>query len=217
MVVENEHWRQTWRVVSYNVFMRPPGISSDKHGDLKNERLQTMIVDLLPAYDIVCLQEMFNLCNCRRQKLIDAAVKRGFKYYSVPPDAPLFSSYWVNSGLLTLSKVPIVLTKFMPFKAGSGVDKYAYKGLLYSRLSVGKNRFVNLFNVHLQAHYNSDDRDNIQARLDQIVEIRSFVVELLANYAGLEDGRPFQEAVYLLGDFNVCPYKNIFPKDGYLK
>lgn len=43
------------------------------------------------------------------------------------------------------------------------------------------------------------------------------MVDILATYAGLEDGQSFQETVYLLGDFNVCPYKNIFPKDGYLK
>lgn len=209
------------RVLSYNVFMRPSGISSDKLGDLKNERLSYIISKILPKYDIICFQEIFTKFNCRRERLITAAKEQGYTHFSIPPEQPFFSFYMINSGLLTLSRHQITVTDFIPFDSGSGVDRLAYKGIMYSRLNMGKGNFLNLFNVHLQAHYHHEDKNNISSRLNQIAEMRCaidiFLKKYTSLYSCLEEQGKFNEPIYLIGDFNVCANKHLFPKDGYLR
>ena len=209
------------RILSYNIFMRPPGISSDKLGDLKNERLQKVITHILPKYDIICFQEIFTRLNCRRDKLINAAKDAGYKYFSIPPGQPFFSLYFINSGLLTISRHKILKTEFFPFDHGSGVDRAAYKGIMYSRIEIEPGKVFNLFNVHLQAHYHSEDQDNIESRLNQISEMRRYIEICLTRYTNIDQGPDsdlqFKEPIYIIGDFNVCANKHLFPREGYLR
>ena len=214
--------RQTpCRILSYNIFMRPPGISSDKFGDLKNERLQSIISNILPNYDIICFQEMFTRLNCRREKLIEAAKSAGYQYFSIPPEQPFFSIYFINSGLLTISRHKITRTEFLPFHHGSGVDRLAYKGMMYSRIEVETGKFLNLFNVHLQAHYHHEDHGNIESRLNQISELPNYIQLCLRKYTDIDQGpdsdASFNEPIYIIGDFNVCANKHLFAREGYLK
>lgn len=204
------------RILSYNVFLRPPCISSDCNGDFKDERLDLIISSVLPAYDVVCLQEIFTRFNWRREKLIEAAKKLGYQYFSIPPDQPMKSLYFVNSGLLTLSKYPIADTSFLPFDHGSGVDRLAFKGILYSRLEIDPGSFLNLFNVHLQSHYHAADFANIVSRLKQIHQLKKHVELCLKTFTKIERraqlSLEFNEPVYLIGDFNVCANRNRFSK-----
>lgn len=217
----NEKDLMMCRILSYNVFMRPPGISSDKVGDVKNERLQGIITNILPKYDIICLQEMFTRLNCRRETLIAAAKDAGLKYFSIPPEQPFFSLYMINSGLLTMSRHKIVATDFIPFANGSGVDRLAYKGVMYSRIEMAPGKYLNLFNVHLQAHYHSLDKDNITSRLNQILELRKTIELCLRTYTKLfekiDGHETFEEPIYVIGDFNVCANKHMFSYEGYLR
>jgi len=216
-IINEADVKSNYMLLSYNLFLRPPGISSDKLGDLKNERLNYLVSEVLPNYDIVCLQEVFTKLNSRRARLIEAATDLGFKYFSVPPEPPICSLFLVNSGLLTLSKHRIVVSDFIPFHAGSGVDGVAYKGVLYSRILVDNEHPLNLFNVHLQAHYDHEDHKNIRSRLNQISELKTFIDLLLLKYTDIARSPDFKEAIFVIGDFNVCANKNLFPKDGYLQ
>ena len=216
-IINEADLNSNYKILSYNIFMRPPGISSDKVGDLKNERLDHLISEVLPKYDIVCLQEIFTKLNSRRSKLIEAATELGYKYFSVPPEPPFCSLFFVNSGLLTLSKHRIVVSDFIPFHAGSGVDGVAYKGVLYSRILIDNEHPLNLFNVHLQAHYDHEDHKNIRSRLNQISELKTFMDLFLLKYTDIARVAEFNEMIYIIGDFNVCANKNLFPKDGYLQ
>lgn len=208
------------RILSYNIFMRPPLISSDKVGDLKNERLKYIIENVLPKYDVICFQEIFTRLNCRRERLLEAAKEAGYNYYSIPPEQPFFSLYFINSGLLTISRHKILKTEFLPFHHGSGVDRLAFKGVMYSRMEMD-GKIVNLFNVHLQAHYHHEDHDNIESRLNQISELRRYIETILTKYTDIDQGPDsdavFSEPIYVIGDFNVCANKHLFRREGYLR
>lgn len=118
---------------------------------------------------------------------------------------------------MTMSRHKIVKSDFLPFSHGSGVDSVAYKGLQYCRIIFEKRYPLNLFNVHLQAHYNPNDRKNIRSRLNQIAELRKGIELFLNTYTNIESSPNFDEPIYLIGDFNVCANKHLFEKDNYLK
>jgi hypothetical protein len=207
------------KILSYNIFMRPPGVSSDKLGDLKNERLHQIITDVLPHYDIICFQEVFTYLNCRKEKLVEAANQAGFAYEAFPPSHPFWSWYFINSGLLSISRHKIEISDFCNFSHGSGIDGLAYKGIQYMRILVDGKHPMNLFNLHMQAHYDKLDKKNIRSRLNQIFETRSAIEKMLRKHTGyfnLENSNNFLEPIYLIGDFNVCANLHLFEKDGYL-
>src|SRR3990167_2243140 len=208
------------RILSYNIFMRPPGISSDKVGDLKNERLHEIITNVIPRYDVVCFQEVFTACNCRKNKLSEAAKEQGFAHEAFPPSHPFLSLYFLNSGLLTISRHLIAVSDFKNFSNGSGVDALAYKGVQYMRIMVDGKHPMNLFNLHMQAHYDKLDHKNIKTRLNQISEMRKIIEKMLRKHTGffhLESSNSFYEPIYIIGDFNVCANLHLFEKDGYLE
>lgn len=208
------------RILSYNIFMRPPGISSDKVGDVKNERLHEIITTVLPSYDVICFQEVFTACNCRKDKLVTAAKDEGYLYEAFPPNPPFFSWYFINSGLLTISRHFIAVSDFCSFSHGSGIDGIAYKGIQYMRIMVDGKHPMNLFNLHMQAHYDKLDQKNIRSRLNQILEMRRSIEKMLRKHTGffhLETTNEFLEPIYLIGDFNVCANLHLFEKDGYLE
>ena len=102
---------------------------------------------------------MFPHFNNRRNELIKFAQRCYFKYASVPPSPGFFKMFagsLINSGLLTLSKYPIVVTEFVEYKAKAGIDSLATKGVLYSKIKMPNHHHVHVFNTHLQATYNND-------------------------------------------------------------
>ena len=51
--------------------------------------------------------------NQRKQKLISAAIEKGFKYFQESPAPSMFySSAVIDGGLLTISRLPIVKYEF---------------------------------------------------------------------------------------------------------
>lgn len=204
------------KVLSYNVFMRPPMISSDKYDDHKDLRLDLMKTIILPHYDIIGLQEIFPKWNSRRSKLIQEAKKHDLRYSSVPPDQPICSCFFVNSGLLTLSKNEIVSSKFYGFKKGTGPDALAYKGVLFSEICTKRSR-IHLFNTHLQANYHDQDHKNISNRFQQFNELRDIVDRVLLDKQILGPGIKVMEddMILIMGDLNVCQNKGVFKKKDY--
>ncbi len=60
----------------------------------------------------------------------------------------LFSSYLTDGGLLTMSRFPIVESEFKPFPYGVLCDAISYKGILYTKINLGDNKNVHIFNTH---------------------------------------------------------------------
>jgi endonuclease/exonuclease/phosphatase family metal-dependent hydrolase len=124
------------RFLSYNLFIRPPGIRNNQD-DFKAERLEEFI-KVIKDFDIIGLQEMFSTFSSRQQQLIDAAMTIGFKYHVKPkPHGPL-SPFLVDGGLLLLSKYPVIESDSLIFIQGVQSDGLASKGALFARIQLGR-------------------------------------------------------------------------------
>lgn len=159
------------RVLSWNIFMRPPLISSYR-GDYKNERLAYFINDYLSKYDIIALQEMFCFGSGRRHRLIKAAKRAGFLYHASAPHG------FIDGGLVILSRFPIMHSAFRPFPRGIHSDMLADKGVLYANIHLSNNLEIDLFTTHLQASYRhpSSERE-LKIRKAQLDIIHGFINE----------------------------------------
>jgi hypothetical protein len=59
---------------------------------------------------------MFSGYNLRQSRLIQAAAKAGFPYYCKGTNPSVFHPALMDSGLLIISRLPIVYDEFLPFK-----------------------------------------------------------------------------------------------------
>ena len=62
------------RLLTYNVFLRPPPIKTNAD-DYKEERFN-QIMNIIDDYDILCFQEMFQSASFRPERIIQAAIKK---------------------------------------------------------------------------------------------------------------------------------------------
>lgn len=88
--------------------------------------------------------------------MIEWGKKIGYTWTSNTPKAPFFSKFFIDSGLLTISRQEIVIKKYLPFKYKAGVDGLAFKGCLYSKIKLKPGKFLHLFNIHSQASYSTE-------------------------------------------------------------
>lgn len=142
--------------------------------------------------DVVGLQEVFYAKD--RQLLIEAAARAGLAY------SHYFHSGVMGSGLLTLSRHPIVETSFLRFRLNGRpqdfvrVDYYAGKGVGRVRLDTPGGP-VDFYNVHLIAPYLELGPDRFAAhRVAQAVEMGHYIAEQSARTAAV-----------LVGDLNCYP------------
>jgi endonuclease/exonuclease/phosphatase family metal-dependent hydrolase len=188
--------RNDIRVLSYNIFLRPPPIKTNED-DYKNERLDDFIKEL-DNYDIICLQEMFSTLSYRKTKLVKAAIHAGFFYYVETESPNYFSTRLIDGGLIILSRFPIESYSFAPFTDGILCDQLCEKGILYANIRV-KNTNLHLFNTHLQASYSQENDlvESMHTRIKQLEEGVQIIKEVLDSQ--YKPG----EKVILCGDFNV--------------
>jgi sphingomyelin phosphodiesterase len=106
--------------------------------DWKDERLEAFIAsNKLADYDIICFQEIFDFLNFnRRQKLITYAQKAGYFYHAVSDPAPIFSNAFIDGGLLTISRFPIIEQEFKSYDYGVLSDALSYKGVLFTKIKI---------------------------------------------------------------------------------
>ena len=194
--------RKTVKVLTYNLFLRPPPIKSNEN-DWKDERLVDFIQEI-DNYDIICLQEVFEMLSNRKHELIRLANKAGFFFYCSSPIPNIFSKYTIDGGLLILSRFPIIEHHFVPFKCGVLSDSVAWKGLLMAHIKIMDCSIV-IINVHTQASYfySSQSHWDISSdnRINQLKQIRDYVkfIKEKNDYFTI----PSQASVYLCGDFNI--------------
>lgn len=185
------------KLLTYNIFLRPPLIRNNAD-DFKNERLTEFIRSHLQNYDIVCLQEMFNLANYRQQILLKAAQEKGFPYYAKSVDPHWLSGKFIDAGLVILSKYPILETDGMIYCAGNQIDSWAAKQVIYAKIQISPTFFVHVFTTHMQASYFDNHESvnviNDKARASQVQEIADFVKRKT-------EGSPYPSII--AGDFNI--------------
>jgi endonuclease/exonuclease/phosphatase family metal-dependent hydrolase len=186
-------------LLTYNIAQLPSLLyqgSRDKSDNLDDigEYLNTH------GYDIVCLQEAFDV----GEHLMDAVST--LPHYVFGPGGSiclpifnfelitLFILYEVNSGLLILSRFPILSSHTHEYRAKSGVftaDGHAAKGILHARIQIGAegHQTIDVFTTHTQSGNSADER---KIRCQQFIEARNFILAL-----GIQD------CWILAGDLNV--------------
>jgi endonuclease/exonuclease/phosphatase family metal-dependent hydrolase len=199
-------FKEEIKLLTYNIFMRPdnPVSSSTEYQDY---RAGLFLDHVLPNYDIVCLQEMFNLpLSTRRHEFIEDARSRGFQWHHASSRTHSLSPS-IDGGLLILSKSPIVRKDILTFSSAAFADWYASKGVLYALVQVGPREphYMHLFCTHLQATYDETGRDESErVRKDQIAQTVAFIKKCVFNR---EDW-----PIVICGDLNVQCRKS--GKDG---
>jgi len=198
------------KILTYNIMMLPPTFHNFGN-DYKNERLHDFI-KLIDEYDIICLQEMFGSFTFRKEVLIESAIQKGFLFV-VTSETPFLSTKLVDSGLIILSRYPIIESSFVPYGYGVNDDGLADTGVIFAKIQI-RNSYLFLFNTQLQASYlTSEPREfrlEVETRFIQIKELNYCIRQILntLNYLSNID------EIILLGDFNVDAfnYKHKIPK-----
>ncbi|KNE56453.1 hypothetical protein AMAG_02258 [Allomyces macrogynus ATCC 38327] len=179
----------TLRIMTYNFFLRPPFVS-DYHGDSKDQRLSEFIARVLPRYDLLALQETFAGYSTRVSALEAAAAALGFVgHVRGPAGSFLRGGYLIDSGLLVLSRWPIVRHAKLTYSSAVTVDKLASKGASYSHHvhPTRQDLHLHVFNTHLQASYETEpdfESDaSVRCRSEQLRELAEFVHDHVRAHA----------------------------------
>jgi sphingomyelin phosphodiesterase len=202
------------RILTYNFFCRPPPIKTNE-SDYKDARIADFI-EKIDNFDIICFQELFTTLNDRKHKMIREGSKRGLKYYTAPKVPSFFSKYLVDSGLLIISRYPIVDNDFYEYYINISGDSPTEKGVLYAKIEIKKDVYLFLFNTHLQSTYYEDTPENmdstVQVRTKQTEELINFIYNKLLTIPKneIKNGK-----IILLGDFNIDAHDNIYAQDRY--
>jgi len=98
-------------------------------------------------------------------------------------------TFFQQSGLVTLSKYPIISGEFYPFSRAAYLDRFVNKGVLKVTVLLPDGQVLNVWNVHLQKGGPPEIR-------------RSQVRELSSRVQSAQDG---QIADLVGGDFNCTP------------
>jgi endonuclease/exonuclease/phosphatase family metal-dependent hydrolase len=168
------------KLVTYNIWGLPSWMTGAPSG--RYPRIARELERLDP--DIILLQEAWTA------KARKAAPANG--HWSIARAAGQHT-FFQQSGLVTLSKYPIIGGEFYPFSRAAFPDRFVNKGVLKVTVRLPGGPVVNIWNVHLQA----DGPPEI--RLSQVRELESHV-------QAAEDG---QIADVVGGDFNCTPESSI--------
>ena len=205
--------RNTVRALSYNFFLRPPPINNNG-SDYKNERLQDFL-EFLPNFDILCFQEIFTTLTDRKHLILREAAKRGLKYHVSSKPPSFFSKYLTDGGLLILSRYEIIDCDYYDYYITICGDAPSNKGIIYAKIKIN-NRYLFLFNTHLQSTYFDESQSNIdstiQVRTKQTEELINFVYNKLIS---IPRDQVEKGLVLIVGDFNIDAHDNKYIKDRY--
>jgi len=186
------------RMLSYNIFLRPPGIHEKNSSDHKNKRLKVFLEHYIDEWDIVAFQELFGTFSKRRHKLIKRSKEDfQFHYHVESPMPHPLSKHIVDGGLVIISKFPIIDSDYHVYTESAASDTLSAKGVLYAKIELRGDLIIHCFTTHLQASYSNRPEDTekfIAIRRSQILELLDFV-QMKTVY----DYRP----IFLLGDMNT--------------
>jgi len=199
---ENNKSTNSIHLLTYNFFCRPPPVNTNKD-DYKDSRVEDFVKDELQKFDIICFQELFTTLNDRKHRMIREGAKVGLQYYYSSKVPSFFSKYLVDSGLLILSRYEIVDNDSYDYYINISGDSVSNKGILYTKIKIN-DKFLFLFNTHLQASYFDDSQKNInytiQVRMSQAEELINYVYNKLLTIPRDEVN---SGCVIIAGDFNI--------------
>jgi endonuclease/exonuclease/phosphatase family metal-dependent hydrolase len=152
-------YSQELRVASYNVWGLPSPLL--RHGERFKEIPSA--INSLDA-DVVLIQEAFT----DRAETLTTLPK--FPYHSWGPKARFMR---FSSGLLILSRYPIVQTAQIAYSRCGGFDCFANKGAIYVKIRVPGSGDVSVFNTHLNANGHDGVRATQAAHLLRFVRVYS--------------------------------------------
>ncbi len=172
------------KVLSYIIYALPMVASkiSERLAELPNH---------LNGYDVILLQEVF---SSSRTSMLNQLAQQ----YPYQTHVPVGSGYNLyDSGVLVLSRYPIVKTAEMIYPDCTGTDCFADKGVIYAEIiKNGKAYHVT------STHTASFDTDEARAlRQVQFKQIRQLI-----NQQNI----PSFDAVLMGGDFNVNKFLSLF-------
>lgn len=115
-------------------------------------------------------------------------------YYVLGPDTESGSIIKQDSGLLILSKLPIIAAGAFSFSDAQGSDRLANKGVVYARIKTGPSSddYIHFFNTHLQSHGYGE------TRFKNLSELLVFVSNAVAD-----DREEGIHPIIIVGDFNI--------------
>ncbi|ORX53707.1 hypothetical protein BCR36DRAFT_284556, partial [Piromyces finnis] len=192
--------KKSIRILSFNIFLRPPGIKNND-SDHKAMRLAYFCERVIHSFDIICLQEFFAYGSSRQSKFLAYAKNAGFEYSLTLSSKNLLNTS-IDSGLVIISRYPIIKSERLTFKRGIKTDRFYSKGALYARILCSPNKEINLFNTHLQSgisNTNNTEGVNLSdalvvTRCKQLMALKSFIDSCTENSNG---------PILLAGDMNV--------------
>jgi endonuclease/exonuclease/phosphatase family metal-dependent hydrolase len=163
----------TMRLLSFNIFMWP---------NHQNDRFQRFL-KLVKYYDVLVLQEMFFFFTNRQRKLLQQTYP-----YAVIGKTPHF----IDSGIVTISKYPIIATDSHIFTMGTYWEGLTPRQILWTLLP-----HAHIFNTHLQATHAgmANSRYSEMVRAKQIEELSEFIRWKISLYPHLP--------AFVCGDLNM--------------
>jgi endonuclease/exonuclease/phosphatase family metal-dependent hydrolase len=193
--------RKSLRVLTYNVKMLP-GLTGGGDTDLQRAtRIVEAILSVQPAYDVVCLQEVFDEDT---RVVFDQGLKTKFPHRVIKcHDGDIFHE---DSGLFFASRHPIKMDgkawgyeEFEEKGPATTADYWADKGIFGARLDVSRivpGLSLCVFQTHMQSDHHAGEFAEV--RRQQMHQIRRFVTKALrrVNHA------PNTVALFM-GDCNV--------------
>lgn len=164
------------KLVTYNIWGLPSWMTG-AHGG-RYPKIARELQRMNP--DIILLQEAWT-AKARKAAPADGhwAIARAAGQHT----------FFQQSGLMTLSRFPIIGGEFYPFSRAALPDRLVNKGVLKTTLRLPNGKPLNIWNVHLQ------DGGSREVRLSQ-------VRELVSRVRAADDG---QIADFIGGDFNCTP------------
>lgn len=163
---------KTLKILDYNAFWRPQLLHMGREEYMR--RRSQLLLEKIQDYDVVCLEEGFQFGSDIAKNFIEAAKSLGFKYTLTAKNPPLLSRQVIDSGLMIISKFPILEADSIRYTAGCGVDSFAAKGSIYAKIQIDDKHHVHLFSTHLQASYQNGKDPTVvdvkvrQAQFDQL-------------------------------------------------
>jgi endonuclease/exonuclease/phosphatase family metal-dependent hydrolase len=162
--------------LTYNTWGKPGLLGTDEKSRFG------LLGPAIRPFGIVTLQETFT----RHAKTMAEASQ--FPHQQRTKNGGLFH---LNAGLFTLSRYPIVATDFGKFKQAGDFDRFANKGVLFTRLDVPGIGEVDVYTTHYQSKQ-ADKYSKIRLHDNSVLDA------LVKKHA---KGNP----TILSGDFNMLP------------
>eukprot|EP00833_Pecoramyces_ruminatium_P009122 jgi/Orpsp1_1/1183154/evm.model.c7180000084107.1 len=106
---KNEGMDSKVRLLTYNIFMRPPPIHSFE-SDFKEDRIKLICKQFFQEYDVIAFQECFSFGSTRIDKIKDKAKKNGLIYFCNSKKKHSWN-IGIDGGLCILSRFPVINKK----------------------------------------------------------------------------------------------------------